>query len=187
VGIQSRERGQSTVEFALSALVLVLILLGLLDLGRAFYFDVGLFGATREGARQAIWFDASSGINTTLDDADIKSAVDLTLKHSSLPASVLQNPATTCPATADLNANYNPPYVDSAYSPSTPGVPILYICYGNQPGLDFQTAPLDNSYRGMDVNVIVLMNFGFTTALMQGVLGNSVHMAANTHMTVGGF
>jgi len=180
-------RGQSTVEFALSALVLLLILLGLLDLGRVFYFDIGLVGAAREGARQATWFDSNDSTNPYLDDTDIKAAVDETLQHSALPASVLANPGVTCPTTTDSNPNHNPPYDDTAYLPGASGVPILYICYANTPGLDFATAPADNSSRGIDVNVIVLMKFGFTTALMQGVLGNSVHMAANTHMTVGGF
>ena len=44
-------RGQSTVEFGLSSVILLLILLGLIDLGRAFYFAVGMQSATREGAR----------------------------------------------------------------------------------------------------------------------------------------
>jgi len=55
------------------------------------------------------------------------------------------------------------------------------------PGLDLATAPSDNSYRGTDVNVILVINFGFTTGFMQGVLGNSIHMVANTHMAVGGY
>src|SRR3989442_15961654 len=50
------QRGQSAVEFGASAIVLVLLVFGLIDLGRVFYFDVGLTGATREAARQASWF-----------------------------------------------------------------------------------------------------------------------------------
>src|SRR2546421_12832566 len=50
------QRGQSAVEFGASAIVLVLLLFGLVDLGRVFYFDVGLTGATREAARHASWF-----------------------------------------------------------------------------------------------------------------------------------
>jgi len=181
------ERAQSTVEFAVSAIVLMLIFLGLIDLGRAFYFDVGLFGAAREGARQASWFDAKTGTNPYLFDQAIKDAVDRRLKHSGLPASVLQNPAVTCPLPADDNTAFNPPYSDSAYSPADPGVPILYVCYDNTPGLDLTSAPPANDLRGHDVNVILLMNFGLTTGLMQDVLGNAFHMVANTHMAIGGF
>jgi hypothetical protein len=64
---------------------------------------------------------------------------------------------------------------------------MLYVCYNNTPGDDLTTAPTDNSRKGQDVNVILLMNFGFATGFMQGVLGASVHLAVNTHMIVGGF
>ncbi len=180
-------RGQSTVEFAISAVVLMLLLLGLIDLGRAFYFDVGLVGAAREGARQASWFDAKTGTNPYLFDEAIKQAVDRSLNHSGLQDSVLQNPAVTCPSPVDGNAAFNPPYDDSAYSVAEPGVPILYICYDNTPGMDLTSAPSGNDLRRHDVNVIVLLNFGLTTGFMQNVLGNAIHMVANTHMSIGGF
>jgi len=183
----TRQRGQSTVEFGASAIVLMLILLGLLDFGRAFYFGVGLRGATREGARQAIWFDASTGTNPYLYDDSIKGAVDAILQQSGLPASQLQNPAATCPDVTDGNAAYNPPYADSAYTTSSLNQPMLYICYSNTPGLDLSTAPTDNSYKGQDVNVILVMNFGFVSEFLGSALGGPVHMVANTHMTVGGY
>lgn len=181
-------RGQSSVEFGLSAIVLVLLLFGLIDLGRVFYFDVALTGATREGARQASWFDpANSGNpNPSLYDSAIQSTVDAVLKHSGLPSSTLGNPGTTCPSPTDGNTYYNPPYADATY-PATVNQPVLYICYSNLPGLDITSAPTDNSYRGSDVNVILVMNFGLVSGFMQGVVGNSIHIVANTHMAVGGY
>ncbi len=189
------QRGQSTVEFAASAIVLILLLLGLVDFGRAFYFGVGMRGATREGARQAIWFDPSNtkdfGCGPSphgyLCDSAIKSAVDGILVNSGLPASQLQNPGATCPDVADGNGSHNPSYAGSAYATPSVNQPLLYICYSNTPGLDLVTAPTDASFNGADVNVILVMNFGFTTGFMQGVLGSSVQMAANTHMSVGGY
>lgn len=181
------QRGQSTVEFGAAAIVLVLLLFGLIDLGRVFYFDVGLSGAVREGARQASWFDQSSGLNPYLYDSAIKSSVDAILTHAGLPASTLGNAGgTTCPATADGNASYNPPYRDTIY-PASLNQPSLYICYANTPGLDLTSAPPDNSYKGTDVNVILVMSFGFATGFLQGFLGNSVHIVANAHMAVGGY
>jgi TadE-like protein len=174
------------VEFGASALVLVLLLFGLIDLGRVFYFDVGLQGAVREGARQASWFDPDTGTNPYLSDSAIKSSVDAILTKSGLPASVLQNSSMTCPGPSDGNAAYNPPYDDSAY-PTAVNVPSLYICYGATPGLDLATPPADNSFKGTDVNVILVMNFGFASGLLSGVFGNAVHIVANTHMTVGGY
>lgn len=165
----------------------MLILLGLLDFGRAFYFGVGLRGATREGAREASWFDASVGTNPYLYDSAIKTAVDAILRQSGLPASQLQNPGTTCPTVTDGNASYNPPYDDSTYATSSLNQPLLYICYSNTPGLDLSVAPTDNSYKGTDVNVILVMNFGFVSEFMNSALGGPVHMVANTHMTVGGY
>lgn len=187
------QRGQSSVEFGASALVLILLLFGLIDLGRVFYFDVGLTGAVREGARQATWFDPTSpdkgcgpSPNPYLCDSAIKSSVDGILAHSGLPNSVLQNPGTTCPSVSDANGFFNPPYQDSVY-PTSLNQPSLYICYSNTAGIDYATAPTDNSLRGTDVNVILVMSFGFASGLMQGVLGDSVHIVANTHMTVGGY
>ena len=184
---RQRVRGQSSVEFGLAAVVLLLLALGLTDLGRVFYFGVGLTGATREGARQASWFDVSSGTNPYLYDGAIKGAVDAILTNSGLPVSSLQNPGTTCPGTADGNAQFNPPYSDDAYSGAGTNQPLLFICYDGTPGLDLTSAPGDNSLKGHDVNVILLMNFGFATGFMDSMLGSSVHLAVNTHMVIGGF
>lgn len=190
MGEAAAQRGQSTAEFGVAALILVLLMFGLIDLGRVFYFDVGLTGATREGARQGSWFDPTntSNPNPFLYDGAIKSSVDAILQKSGLPSgSVLGNVSgTTCPTTADGNVNYNPPYLASIY-PTTLNQPLLFICYANTPGLDITSAPTDNSYKGTDVNVILLMSYGFASGFLSGVLGSSVHIVANAHMTVGGF
>jgi Flp pilus assembly protein TadG len=47
------ERGANLVEFALVAPVLVILLLGIADVGRAFYDYISLTNAVREGARYA--------------------------------------------------------------------------------------------------------------------------------------
>ena len=186
---RSLQQGQSTVEFGVAAVVLIFILFGLIDLGRIFYFDVGLTGAAREGARQASWFDPSNSTNPnpSLYDGAIKSSVDAILTHSGLPASTLGNSSgTTCPAPTDGNSAHNAPYLDSIY-PSGLNQPLLFICYANTPGLDLTSAPRDNSYKGTDVNVILLMSFGFASGFLSGALGSSVHIVANAHMTVGGY
>lgn len=184
---QPRQRGQSSVEFGLAAVVLLLLALGLTDLGRVFYFGVGLMGAAREGARQASWFDPAAGNNPYLYDDAIKTAVDNVLTNSGLPQSSLQNAGTTCPTTSDGNVEHNPPYTDDAYSAAGVDQPMLFICYNNTPGLDVTQPQSGNLFKGEDVNVIVLMNFGFATGFMQGVLGSSIKLAVNAHMVVGGF
>jgi len=206
-GKGERQSGQSTVEFGASALVLILLLFGLIDLGRVFYFDVALQGAVREAARHGTWFDPDTGTNPHLYDTDgyvgnnpcadkddpslnhytgIKESIDCNLSKSGLPASVLQNPGSTCPSPSDGNGAFNPPYPDSVY-PSALNVPSLFICYSQTPGVDLATAPNGNSLKGADLNIILVMSFGFVSGLMQGVVGNSVHIVANTHMSVGGY
>ena len=61
-----KDSGQSLVEFALILPVLMYILLGAVDLGRVFYYQVTITGAAREGVR------AASVITNT--DADVRNA-----------------------------------------------------------------------------------------------------------------
>ena len=175
------QRGQSLVEFALSSVVLLLLVGGLVDIGRAIFISEGLSSAAREGARHGAWFDAPNLRTPYLYDSQIKAVVDQELVAASLPASVLKNPGTTCPAAADGNAYHNPPYNNSAY----PGANQvwLYICYDNTPGTDFAVAA--SGQGGQDVNVIVLYTYSPLTPLVGGQFG-TFHLAANQHITVQG-
>jgi len=177
-----RQRGQSLVEFALSSVVLLLLVGGLVDIGRAIYISEALSNAAREGARHGVWFDAPRQSHPYLYDAQIKAAVDSQLAAISLPASVLKNPATTCPAPTDGNAYHNPPYANSAY-PATANQPWLYICYNNTAGLDF-TSPATNQGQ-LDLNVVVLYAYGPLTPLVTAQFG-IFRVAVNQHMTVQG-
>src|SRR6266851_1053413 len=71
VGGRRRQGGQSLVEFAISSIVLLLLMMGLLDLSRAFYFAVSLDGAAREGARHGAWFNTAGRKNIYLYDQTI--------------------------------------------------------------------------------------------------------------------
>jgi Flp pilus assembly protein TadG len=177
-----RQRGQSLVEFALSSVVLLLLVGGLVDIGRAIYISEALSNAAREGARHGVYFDAPRLSHPYLYDAQIKAAVDSQLAAISLPASVLKNPATTCPAPTDGNAFHNPPFANSAYPP-TANQPWLYICYNNSAGLDF-TSPATNQGQ-LDLNVIVLYAYGPLTPLVTAQFG-IFRVAVNQHMTVQG-
>jgi len=63
----NREQGASLVEFALVALLLVVLLAGIVDLGRAFHSYIVITNASREGAR---W-----GSRFPNDDAGIQDKV----------------------------------------------------------------------------------------------------------------
>lgn len=170
------------VEFALSSVVLMLIIGGLIDIGRAVAVSEVLSSAAREGARQGARFDAPKLASTFLTDGQIQGVVDAALQASSLPASTLKNPGTTCPAPTDGNAYHNPPYGGSAY-PASANQVWLYICYDNTPGVDFTSPP--TGQRLQDLNVIVLYSYGPLTPLISAQFG-TFHMAANEHTTVQG-
>jgi Flp pilus assembly protein TadG len=67
----NRERGQTLVEFALIAPLLVLLLLAILDFGRALYAFSTISNAAREGARIAIVDQgpASGGVSLAAQEA----------------------------------------------------------------------------------------------------------------------
>src|SRR5437870_9170318 len=89
-GARRAQTGQSLVEFAVSSVVLLLLVGGLVDIGRSIYVSEALSNAAREGARHGAWFDAPRQSHPYLDDAQIQAAVDAELASISLPASVLK-------------------------------------------------------------------------------------------------
>jgi hypothetical protein len=54
---EPRQRGQDLVEFALVIPLLLLIVIGVLDLGRAFFASIAVANVAREGARYGINLD----------------------------------------------------------------------------------------------------------------------------------
>lgn len=181
-GRVGRQNGQSLIEFALSSVVLLLLVGGLVDIGRAIFVNETLSTAAREGARHGAWFDPGTLTHPYLYDAAIKAVVDQDLAAISLPASILKNPGTTCPAPVDGNSVHNPPFASAAY-PAAVNQPWLYICYNNTPGTDFTSPPAGQSQN--DVNVIIVYSYGPLTPLLVGQFG-TFHIAANQHMTVQG-
>jgi hypothetical protein len=181
------------VELAISSVVLLLLLGGVLDFGRVFYFQVTLHNAAREGARHGAWYDAANRYTPYLDDADIISAVNSALAPAGLQSS--QTSSAGCPSSLDGNPLHNPPY-GAGYYPTALNKPVIYTCYfppcaseclvppapvGNLAG-----APQDNSWRQGDLNVIVLQSYGLASGFMQNVLGNGIRVASYSHMTIQG-
>jgi Flp pilus assembly protein TadG len=177
------QSGQSLVEFALSSVVLLLLVGGLIDIGRAIFIQEILSGAAREGVRHGAWFDAPKLAHPYLDDTQIQAAVDLALTANSLPASVRKNPGTNCPAPTDGNAFHNPPYANAAYPP-TANQTWLYICYDNNTALDYASTPA-TTLGQHDLNVILLYTYGPLTPLVTSQFG-TFHIAINEHITVQG-
>jgi Flp pilus assembly protein TadG len=194
-GIQRPRRsqsGQSLVEFAISSIVLLLLMMGLLDLSRAFYYAINLQGAAREGARHAAWFNTSSRANIYLVDSEVMAAVTQSLQGAGITATqITQITSAGCLAGTDANTVNNKPYPLSAF-PTTPQAVNVYICYtppatlGGSPVATRLSAPTDNSWRLGDVNVAVLMNFQLITPFIQTMFGNGINLAYNEHFTIQG-
>lgn len=85
------ERGQSVVEFALALPLIMLLVLGVTDFARVFYYEIEMSGAVRAGVREAIIEDTT----------DIGDAV------RSEPNSAIANTAAVWGATAAGGVNGN--------------------------------------------------------------------------------
>jgi len=64
---QRRERGQSLVELAISLTVLLLLLAGVVDIGRAFFAFIAMRDAAQEGASYGSLYPTQSGSCTSFD------------------------------------------------------------------------------------------------------------------------
>src|SRR5258708_10221640 len=110
------QRGQSLVEFALSSVVLLLLVGGLVDIGRAIYITEALSNAAREGARHGVWYQASNRSHPYLKDSEIQSVVAAELAPVSIPHSVPKHASgTTCPPSSHANEHHTPPSPTPTY------------------------------------------------------------------------
>ena len=76
-----RRRGQSLVEFALVAPVLVLLVFGTIDFGRLIYTSVTIDQAVNEGARVAVRDSATRPTNADVERAVRSKAADVILAN----------------------------------------------------------------------------------------------------------
>ena len=79
---RSRQQGAAMVEFAIILPILIVLVFGIIEFGRAFNADISLTHAAREGAREyAITQDTTAGINaakgaaTSLNTGDMSFTV----------------------------------------------------------------------------------------------------------------
>jgi len=90
--VREGERGQSLVEFALMLPILLLLLLGAIDLGRAFHSSISITNAAREGAFY--------GASKPTDSSGIATRVRQELGLAASDASVSVSTACSAPACA---------------------------------------------------------------------------------------
>jgi len=177
-----RTRGQSLVEMALIAPILIMMLVSVIDFGRAAYVYATLSSAVREGARQA-----SLTGNTRMTNADVVTAV----KRNAVGLSL-------APATC-----VNGAYSGTAWPPSTPaaGGPntgVIYIVSGSSnsatvdapagqvpAGATGSCAAVNPAYAGhYPLTIKVIYNFQPLTPIVQQFLGSaSVTLTVASTMT----
>lgn len=99
-----RRSGQALVEFALVVPIFLLLVIGVIEFGRAWNLQQTLTDAAREGARRAVVFDPTlsvAAVNTA-----IKAKIQAAGFDSTLAGITWQNCTNTpCTAAADFNVN----------------------------------------------------------------------------------
>jgi hypothetical protein len=158
-------RGQSLVEMAMVLPLLTFLTFGLLDFGRAYYFQVAITNAAREGARSAIL-----NVYTGPDD----------------PA-CLGPSYSRCPVQSDT-AIMNAVQQELMYSGIAPKT--VTICPPHDSSMSTASCPdssnrVDNWINGTDnyyVAVRVTYDFTLYTPLMRQLLGNPITMNVAVQM-----
>ena len=120
---EGRTKGQSMVEFALILPILVLMLIGIFDAGRAIYAYNTVSNSARAGARVAIVDQNTARIK----DAAKKKAAGLGLTDSDVTATVCTTLA--CPVSVTVVYDFTPvtPIVGDLFNPqisSTASMPM---------------------------------------------------------------
>ena len=158
--------GQSLVEMAMVLPVLAFLTFGLLDFGRAYYFQVSVTNAAREGARVAI------------------------LNIYTGPYNPNCSTVSTCPVQTDTNI-VNAVYNELTYSGITPN--SVTICPPHDSTMSTAGCPDasnrvdkwvsgDSSQQNYYVTVNVKYDFQLFTPLMQQLVGNPIHMSVSVQM-----
>lgn len=161
--------GQSLVEMAMVLPLLTFLTFGLVDFGRAYYFQVSVTNAAREGARTAILNVYTGPRNPTCTGS---------------------NSYATCPVQTDA-AIVSAVNAELAYSGITPG--SITICpphddSGSTTGCPDGTNRVDKWISGSAANqnyyvtVNVKYDFHLYTPLMQQLVGSIITMSVSVQM-----
>jgi len=171
-------RGQSLVEMAMVLPVLAILTFGLVDFGRAYYFQVSVTNAAREGARVAI-LNVYTGPQS--------------------PSCSTSNNYQTCPVQFDTAPSWAPsaPSVVSAVNKELvySGIPPKSITVCPPHDSSISTAGCPDASNRVDkwtsgdpesqnyyVTVTVTYDFHLYTPLMQGLVGDPIHMSVSVQM-----
>lgn len=159
-------RGQSLVEMAMVLPLLTFLTFGLLDFGRAYYFQVSVTNAAREGARSAI-LNVYTGPDT--------------------PSCSSSNSYATCPVESDsaIVSAVNKELTYSGIVPKSVTICPPHDSTGSTAGCPNTNDRVDlwiNGTTNYYVTVNVKYDFHLYTPLMQQLLGNPITMSVSVQM-----
>ncbi len=168
---KDRERSQALIEFALVSPVLLLLLFGIIDIGRAiFYYDT-LNHAAREGARVAV--RASNQLPT---NADVLAAVSGQMLGAPVTAPCPQGPISG--ATPPDNAGWlyitepSPPgTVEATPPPNAPGGEYATIASGS-------CSAINPASGNSQLQVTIRFNLVLITPIVAQATANHIVMSA---------
>jgi len=170
--MKARRRGQSLVEFAMIAPFLIMILLLVVDCGRAAYDYSTLAGAAREGARAAITTGNNRPDNSRVIGAVEQNAIGLSLSSGTC----VNDPAPASPA---MQANTGLVYVGAGSGNVTTNAPG-----GQAPAGVGVCGAVVPSYAGhYPLTVMVKYNFQPLTPFGSQFFPNGIVMTVSSTMS----
>lgn len=159
--VGSRKRGQALVEFAVTLPILILLVAGVIELGRGYTFAMAVSDAARDGARYA------AGKTSTTNGPGLANMCSLVKADL---AAVTSN--ITCPPT---QVNHAPPFVAGVdYTNPVAGQAVLVVYCGTSVNCTGSVTTLYES------EVDVYVYFGFSDLKL---LGGGITISGSSRAT----
>jgi hypothetical protein len=102
---ETRDRGAIMVEFALILPILVILVFGIIEFGRAYNTQIALQGAAREGARALALADAASAVQAVDDSHGLSTVVSVGFPDGSCPVNPDPDPRKVVYRTVTTSTN----------------------------------------------------------------------------------
>lgn len=185
-------QGQSLIEFAFLAPVMMLLILGMIDLGRGFYFQTQVTDGARDGARLLVgWASPSTSVGPGFTAVCNEIERDLSgLTFASTPCVQMSGPPSSNSAYPFYTAgtDYTAPPANQAEALVYCGTSADCVNPGGgsegSPGGPQATCDSDNSLNTTHTCVIVevVYTFSFLTIGIQNIAGPSITIQDAAHM-----
>lgn len=106
-----RDRGAAMVEFALIAPILVVLLVGIIEFGRAYNAQISIQGAAREGARALALRNSAADVEGAVRRSSGAADV-VAIQQTACPVGSTQTSTSFAAVTVKATFSFNIPFVD---------------------------------------------------------------------------